>query len=126
MKEKELTKNTEKNSSDDTRRRYLQIRLNDEEFNAIEKKFRNSRLRSKSEFVRLMIFRGLIVHFPEEEIREMLRLLRNIAGNINQIAVRYNSTNYLYAEDIREIKEKQGEIWGLLKSLLSKIQRAGQ
>ena len=38
--------------------RYMQIRLTEAEYEAIERKFRNSGLRSRSEFIRAMIFEG--------------------------------------------------------------------
>ena len=34
-----------------------------------------------------MIFEGYIVQFNEEKLSKILRLARNISGNINQIAV---------------------------------------
>ena len=39
-----------------------------------------------------------------------------IYSNINQICRRINSTGHFYADDIAELKERQGEIWQLLKS----------
>lgn len=47
--------------------RYMQIRLTEAEYEAIERKFRNSGLRSRSEFIRAMIFEGYIVNFDEEK-----------------------------------------------------------
>ena len=44
-----------------------------------------------------------------------------VAKNINQIAKRVNSTDTIYAEDIRQIKRQQEEMWQLLKSILSKL-----
>ena len=34
----------------------------------------------------------------------------------NQICRRINSTGHFYADDVAELKERQGEIWQLLKS----------
>ena len=39
-----------------TRNRYMQIRLTEEEYEAIERKFKNSGMRSRSDFIRAMIF----------------------------------------------------------------------
>ena len=89
----------------------MQIRLSQEEFEAIERKFQNSGLRSRSEFIRTMIFEGIIVRISEDELKEIHRLVNNIAGNVNQIAVRVNSTGNIYAEDISEIKEGLQKIW---------------
>ena len=101
----------------------MQIRLTQEEYEAIDRKFRNSGLRSRSEFVRAMIFEGYIVHFNEDEFNKIYKLIGSISNNINQIAVRVNSTNKLYAEDIVNIKEGQDKIWQLLNSLQSKLLR---
>ena len=70
-----------------------------------------------------MIFEGYIVNFDEEKFDKIYRLVGSIANNINQIAVRVNSTNKVYAEDIVNIKEGQDKIWQLLNSLQSKLLR---
>lgn len=101
----------------------MQIRLTEAEYEAIEKKFRNSGLRSRSEFIRTMIFQGFIVHFNEAEFSKIYRLIGNIANNINQIAVRVNSTNKIYAEDFNNIKEGLDKIWQQLNYLQSKLLR---
>ena len=99
----------------------MQIRLTQEEYDAIERKFRNSGLRSRSEFVRAMIFEVYIIHISEDELKKLNRLISNIASNINQVAVRVNSTNHIYADDIAEIKEGQDKIWQQLRFLQSKF-----
>ena len=101
----------------------MQIRLTEAEFEAIEKKFRNSGLKSRSEFIRTMIFQGYIVHFNEAEFSNIYKLIGNIANNINQIAVRVNSTNKIYAEDFNNIKEGLDKIWQQLNYLQSKLLR---
>ena len=101
----------------------MQIRLTESEYEAIERKFRNSGLRSRSDFVRTMIFEGYIVNISDEKFDKIYRLIGSISNNINQIAVRVNSTNKIYAEDIVNIKEGQDKIWQLLNSLQSKLLR---
>ena len=116
-------KSIQKNSEKEKRSKFIKFRVSEEEYEAIERKFRVSRLSSKSEFIRLMIFEGIIVHFSEKDLNEMQRLLSNISNNINQIAVRANSTGNVYADDLEEIKRNQVKIWQLQKSLLSKVQK---
>ena len=94
----------------DNRKRVLQIRLSQEEFDAIERKFKNSGMKSKSEFARAMIFEGHLVYFNENELREIHRLMNNAAFNINQIARRANNTNNVYKSDLDEIKEMLNNI----------------
>ena len=123
-KDENIKKNIQKNTEKEKRSKFIKFRVSEEEYEAIERKFRVSRLSSKSEFIRLMIFEGIIVHFSEKDLNEMQRLLSNIANNINQIAVRANSTGNVYADDLEEIKRNQVKIWQLQKSLLSKVQKA--
>ena len=115
------TKEMRKIAEIEPHNRYMQIRLTEAEYEAIERKFRNSGLRSRSEFIRAMIFEGYIV--DEEKFDKIYRLVGSIANNINQIAVRANSTNKVYTEDIVNIKEGQDKIWQLLNSLQSKLLR---
>lgn len=101
----------------------MQIRLTEAEYEDIECKFRNSGLRLRSEFIRAMIFEGYIVHFDEEKFDKICRLIGSISNNVNQIAVRVNSTNKAYAEDLQNIMEGQKEIWQQLNYLQSKLLR---
>ena len=55
----------------DKSERVLQVRLSQEEFDAIERKFRNSGMKSKSAFVRAIIFEGHLVYFIENELKEI-------------------------------------------------------
>ena len=79
---------------------YLKIRVNQEELDYIDRKFRESGMKSRSDFVRAMIYQGYIVKFSEFELKELIRLARNISSNINQIAVRANSGGKIYDNDI--------------------------
>lgn len=107
----------------DNRDRVLQVRLSQEEFDAIERKFKNSGLKSKSEFVRAMIFEGHLVYFSENELREIHRLINNIAGNVNQITRRINSTGNIYENDLADIKEMLNKIWQPLLYFQSQLLR---
>ena len=92
-----------------------------EELDAIDRKFRNSGMKSRSEFVRAMIFECYIVQFNEDKLSEILRLARNISGNINQIAVRVNSVGRVYDNDIAEIKEGVNRLWQPLRFFQSQL-----
>ena len=105
------------------RTRSVQVRLTQEEYEYLEKKFLLSGYKSKSEFMRIAFFETLIVQFDANDLKELLRLTRNIAGNINQIAVRVNSTNNIYKEDITELQDGVEQIWQQLRSFQSKLHR---
>ena len=107
----------------DNRERVLQVRLSQEEFDAIERKFKNSGMKSKSAFVRAMIFEGYLVYFNENEMKEIHRLLNNVAFNMNQVALRVNSTGRIYENDLADIREMLNKIWQPLLYFQSQLLR---
>lgn len=104
------------------RTRSVQVRLSQEEFDYLEQKFRLSGYKSKSEFMRIAFFETLIVKFNADELQEMLRLMKNVSNNINQIAVRVNSANTVYRDDLKQIEDGMERIWQQLKYFQSQLQ----
>ena len=102
---------------------YLKIRVSREELDAIDRKFQNSSMKSRSDFVRAMIFEGYIVQIDESKLREIIKLARTVTNNVNQIAVRVNSTNHIYADDIAEIKEGVNQLWQPLRFFQSQLMK---
>ena len=83
---------------------YLKIRVSREELEAIDRKFQNSGMKSRSDFVRAMIFEGYIVQIDESKLREIIKLARTVANNLNQIAIRVNRTNGIRQGVFRPLK----------------------
>ncbi len=54
---------------------------------------------------------------------EPVKLMRNIAGNVNQIAARVNSTGNIYAEDLAELKEKCEQLSGSVSEIVGVMNR---
>jgi len=104
------------------RTRSVQVRLTQEEYDFLQQKFLLSGYKSKSEFMRIAFFETLIVKFNADELQEMLRLMKNISANINQIAVRVNSTDKVYREDLTQIEDGVERIWQQLKYFQSQLQ----
>ena len=70
------------------------------------------------------LLRGYIIGMgtaKEKDFDKALEDIHGVSKNINQIAKRINSTDNIYAEDMRQLKQKQEEIWQLLKSILSQL-----
>jgi hypothetical protein len=98
--------------------------VNQEEAELIDRKFQNSGFKSKSDFIRMMIFQGQIIKISDKYAKDFRRKYSSISNNINQIALRLNASGNIYAEDIAEIKNGVNEIWQQLKffqSLLLKV-----
>ena len=108
------------------RKNVVKTRMSDEELEYFNRKFEMSGLKSKSEFMRLMFFEGMIVKFNDRDMEFLTRQISGMTSNINQIAARVNSTDKIYAEDIEEIRQKQEEIWQQLRYLESQLQLVRQ
>ncbi|MGN0621586.1 MAG: plasmid mobilization protein [Porcipelethomonas sp.] len=103
------------------RNKRLKIHVSQEEKDAIDKKFINSRFRSESEFIRVMILTDVILHFDKEQMKKLIIDSSSASNNINQIARRVNSTGNIYSEDLAEIKEQQSRILHQLLKLRGEI-----
>jgi len=107
----------------ENRERNLQInfRVSEHEREFLTKKYKISKVKNFSTFLRKMAMEGYILNVDYKTFREMSAHIGKSAGVINQIGKRVNSTHNVYAEDMSEIKKRQEEIWRLLKSIQSKL-----
>jgi len=87
----------------------------------IYKKMALLKTKNLSAYIRKMAIDGYILNVDFSEFRALFADISAISRNINQIAKRVNSTRNVYAEDITELKERQGEVWRLLKFMQSKL-----
>jgi len=87
------------------------FRVTEEEQAMILRRKEQTGIKSLRAYLLKMAVDGNVITVEMDSIKESNRLLRNISGNINQIAARANATGNLYAADLDEIKARQGEIW---------------
>ena len=97
-----------------------EIYLTDEEQFIFEEKFKLSGLKNKSAFLRQLILYGYVYDVDYSYLRDYNVELGRISAVLNQIAVRVNSTNRIYEEDRKEIKEMMEQVWHTHRSMLSK------
>ena len=74
-----------------------------------------------SAYMRKISQDGFLYRVTIDGLPEICKEVEAIGQNINQVAKRVNSTNTIYAEDIRLMKAELDRIWDLLKKILSKI-----
>ncbi len=96
-----------------TRTHRNEFHLNDDEQYILDEKFRLSKMKSKSAFLRKLVLYGFVYDVDYSHIREMNAQLGKIGGNLNQIAKRVNTTNTIYKKDMDDIKELMNQIWQL-------------
>ena len=102
------------------RKNPIQVYLSDDELYILRSKWRMSRMRSVSSFIRHLIIYGYVYDIDYQELHEYNAQLSKIGNNINQIIRRAASTGNLYDADIKEIKELMEKLWHTQKSMLSK------
>ena len=103
-----------------TRTHRNEVYLDDKEQFILEAKFKESKMKSKSAFLRKLILFGFVYDVDYSYLRNYNMELGRISKSLNQIAKRINSTNHIYQEDIDEVKELMNQVWHTQKSMLSK------
>ena len=97
------------------------FRTTESEDNVIRQKMKAFGIRNQASFYRAMVLNGYLLKLDLPEIRELLRLMKNLTNNVNQIAKRMNERGSIYDTEIDEILEKQEEIWNVLVQILDKL-----
>lgn len=71
-------------------------------------------------YLRKMTIDGYIIKVDYTQQKKLAAAISRAASNINHICRRINSAGRFYAEDVSELKERQIEIWSLLKKTQKK------
>ncbi len=99
-----------------TRPIIMRLAVTEYEKELIERKMQQLGTKNFGAYARKMLIDGYIIKVDYTQQKELAAAVSRVASNINQICRRINSTGHFYADDITELKERQGEIWQLLKS----------
>ena len=97
------------------RNKEIHFYVTEEERKLIRRKMIESKTKNMGAYLRKMAIDGYIIKVDYTQQKKLAAAISRVAGNINQICRRINSTGNLYAEDVAELKERQVEIWSLLK-----------
>ncbi len=109
------------------RNNQLKIYLSNEEKELFEKKRQLAKCKNMSLFIRKCILEKEIYIVDLEPFRDIQGLLFNATNNLNQIAKRVNSTDVIYADDIKDMKNDiehlSKEIWQIHSLLLNRTKQ---
>ncbi len=75
----------------------LYTKVSPEEKELIAKKMALLGTKNQRAYLRKMALDGYVIQLDMSDVRELIRLLRNVSNNVNQIARRANETRNLYA-----------------------------
>lgn len=98
---------------------YLTLRVTPEEKDFIKKKARLAESSSTGAYLRKMAITGVIVKYENKDLTKLRKSLIGIQKNINQMAIRVNSTSRMYDEDFVYLREVVNQIWQSLTSIQS-------
>ena len=100
---------------DRTRPIRKEICLNEQELSMVRHKMNQLGTCNFGAYARKMLIDGYIIKVDYTEQKKLAAAVSRTATNINHICRRINSTGHLYEEDVATLKEKQAEIWELLR-----------
>ncbi len=104
-----------------TRPIQIKFRVTEQERDVICQRMELMGITNLSAYMRKISQDGFLYTVNIDGLPEICKEVEAIGQNINQVAKRVNSTNTIYAEDIRQMKAELDRIWDLLKKILSKI-----
>jgi len=104
-----------------TRTKQFLLKLTDHEYEMIQKKMEQCGTRNMSAYLRKMAIDGLVVNLDMPAFRDMLKLANRTAANVNQIAVRCNTTGGISREDLTELRDGYQEQAEQIKKMVSEV-----
>ncbi|MCQ4021712.1 MULTISPECIES: plasmid mobilization relaxosome protein MobC [unclassified Ruminococcus] len=104
-------------------KKYIKItfRVTENEKKIIEIKAKKAGVKSISSYLRRIAVKGIIVNYENQGLLNLMKGMRGIQTNVNQIAMRVNSTNRVYDEDFKYLKKVMKDIWQQLESIQSSL-----
>jgi archaellum component FlaC len=112
-----------------TRKRSVPVsfRVTERELAQIKKRMDETNIEQYRAFFLTLANNATVVHYELENIREVSKLLGNVANNLNQISRRVNETENLYAEDVTDLQEHYNlllEQWSTALNELNHVTKA--
>ena len=102
--------------SNRTRPIRIEFCISENEHRLIKAKMDQLGTKNMGAYLRKMAIDGYIIKVDYTQQKKLAAAVSRVATNINHICKRINSTGHFYEDDVAELKERQKEIWQLLKS----------
>ena len=100
------------------------IKMTETEDTILQEKMKTFGINNMSAFIRAIILNGYLLKLDLPEIRELIRLMKNLTNNVNQIARRLNERGSIYETEIDEIQQRLQGIWNMINQLLTRLDLA--
>lgn len=105
------------------RTKTLRVKVNEDEWNLIQKRLEVCTVSLMSDLFRQMILHGIYLEFDHEELRKIRQAVMSVANNINQITHRVNSTSRIYKQELYEIQENVNKLWLELNFIQTELKK---
>ena len=99
----------------------IRVWIKPEDKEKIRKRMDEAGIRNMAAYISKMAIDGYVIKLDLSDVKEVSRLLRINANNINQYAKRANETGSIYLEDIKDVQKQQEELWILMKEILQRL-----
>ena len=93
-----------------------------EEKSVIDEKMARAGIDNLRAYLRKMALDGYVVRVDMDGVLEVVKLLRSVSNNVNQIARRCNETRNLYAQDVEDLRKGYASVWTEIEKLLKKFE----
>ena len=110
-----------KNDANRKRKHFVSLRLDDREYNKL-KEWSAATSRTMSDYLRELLEDNQPIEFPPIEYQEVLRELRKIGINLNQLASKAHTLGFV---DERDYKAESDRLWRVVAELSSQMSRGG-
>ena len=99
------------------------FRLSEAEDAIVREKMRVAGVRNLSTLFRAMVLNGYLLKLDLPEIRELLRLMKNLTNNVNQMARRLNEHGSVYETEMDDILRRMDELWNIMNRILARLEQ---
>ena len=100
----------------------LYTKVSPEEKEVIDQKMALLGTMNLRAYLRKMAVDGYVVQVDMSSVVELVKLLRSISNNVNQISRFCNSTHSLYAQDVEDLRKGYAAVWHGINNLLKKFE----
>ena len=94
----------------------IEFCVTEQERQLIRSKMAQLGTKNMGAYLRKMAIDGYIIKVDYTQQKKLAAAVSRASANINHVCRRINSTGHFYEDDVEELKERQKEIWQLLKS----------
>ena len=101
----------------------LYFKVTPEELTLTENKMKKAKIPNKRAYLRKMAVDGYVISIEMGNIVELIKLLRSISNNVNQMARQMNSGGSVYSDEVNDICTKQDETNRLFGDILEQLSR---